>query len=79
MFCIECSSKYAAGIVSRTLRIKQAYSLLALKRFEESEDLFKGLLEEKDYIKRANEGLKKVAAARQSAEKGGRSLKMRKR
>jgi len=78
--CVEiCRQGLAAGIVSRTLRIKQAYSLLALKRFEESEDLFKGLLEEKDYIKRANEGLKKVAAARQSAEKGGRSLKMRKR
>ena len=51
----------AAGIVSRTLRLRQANSLLKIKRYEEAEELFKGLLDEKDYVKRANEGLAKIA------------------
>ncbi|MEE3181980.1 MAG: hypothetical protein VX288_08740, partial [Planctomycetota bacterium] len=56
-----CREGLAAGIVSRTLRLRQANSLLKVKRYEEAEELFKGLLDEKDYVKRANEGLAKIA------------------
>ena len=60
--CAEvCREGLAAGIVSRTLRLRQANSLLKVKRYEEAEELFKGLLDEKDYVKRANEGLAKIA------------------
>jgi hypothetical protein len=60
--CAEiCREGLAAGIVSRTLRLRQANSLLKVKRYEEAEELFKGLLDEKDYVKRANEGLAKLA------------------
>ena len=58
----------AAGIVSRTLRLRQANSLLKIKRYEEAEELFKGLLDEKDYVKRANEGLAKIARMGPSAD-----------
>ena len=60
--CAEiCKEGLAAGIVSRTLRLRQANALMKVKRYEEAEALFKGLLEEKDYMKRASEGLAKLA------------------
>ena len=60
--CAEiCREGLAAGIVSRTLRLRQANALMKVKRYEEAEVLFKGLLEEKDYMKRANVGLAKRA------------------
>ena len=60
--CAEiCREGLAAGIVSRTLRLRQANALMKVKRYEEAEVLFKGLLEEKDYMKRANVGLAKLA------------------
>ena len=67
--CAEvCREGLAAGIVSRTLRLRQANSLLKIKRYEEAEELFKGLLDEKDYVKRANEGLAKIARMGVSAD-----------
>ena len=60
--CAEiCKEGLAAGIVSRTLRLRQANALMKVKRYEEAEVLFKGLLEEKDYVKRAAAGLEKLA------------------
>ena len=60
--CAElCAEGLAAGIVSRTLRYRQANALVKVKSYEEAEALYKGLLEEKDYVKRATEALKKLA------------------
>ncbi len=67
--CVEiCRQGLGAGIVSRTLRYNQARSLLVLERFDESEEVFRGLLDEKDYVDRANEGLKKLLTAREKAK-----------
>ena len=60
--CAElCAEGLASGIVSRTLRYRQANALVKVKSYEEAEALYKGLLEEKDYVKRATEALKKLA------------------
>ena len=60
--CAEiCAEGLASGIVSRTLRYRQANALVKVKSYEEAEALYKGLLEEKDYVKRATEALQKLA------------------
>ena len=60
--CAEiCAEGLASGIVSRTLRYRQANALVKVKSYEEAEALYKGLLEEKDYVKRATEALRKLA------------------
>ena len=60
--CAEfCAEGLASGIVSRTLRYRQANALVKVKSYEEAEVLYKWLLEEKDYVKRATEALKKLA------------------
>ena len=55
------AGRWDATVDAAELRLRQANSLLKVKRYEEAEELFKGLLDEKDYVKRANEGLAKLA------------------
>ena len=60
--CAEiCAEALASGIASRTLRYRQANALVKVKSYEEAEALYKGLLDEKDYVKRATEALQKLA------------------
>ncbi|MEM7230756.1 MAG: tetratricopeptide repeat protein [Planctomycetota bacterium] len=58
-----CREGLAAGIVSRKLRYWMGHSLIALKRLDEAEQVFRDLLKERDYVKRAKEGLELVRKA----------------
>ena len=66
--CIEISRQgLEKGIVSRTLRYRQAQSLLSLERFDEAEEVFTGLLEEDGWEERARKGLKQLDEKREKS------------